>query len=394
VIAMRALRWILVAVVAIVLGALGWFLSHRKSAHATSSAPAASSERVVPVVVATVEKRDVPIVLEGLGNVTPLFTVVVHAQVDGRLDAVRFTEGQAVRKGQIIAQVDARPFVIQLHNAEAALARDQATLRNAQLDLGRYTELRAQNLIPQQQLDQQRTLVDTSQAAIRADEAQIESARLQLDYAAIKAPIDGVTGVRLVDPGNLVHTNDPTVIVVITQLDPIAVMFTLPEDDLPRVAKELARGPLRVEAFNRDGTQRLAEGTLALVDNQINAQTATIRLKAKLPNPERQLWPNQFIKARLRLATREGALVVPAAALQRGPQGTFVYVVGDGDIAKARAVEIESTQGEIAIVASGLSAGERVVAEGQNQLRPGAKVAPRAAPAGSSRESDTRGARP
>lgn len=396
--AMRTTRWILLVLFVAVLGGLGWFFAKRSGNRAQAAgAPAASGERVVPVVVATVEKRDVPIVLEGLGNVLPLFTVTVHTQVDGRLDKVLFKEGQSVKKGQVIAQVDPRPFLIQLHNAEAALARDQATLKNAQLDLDRYTQLRAQNLIPQQQLDQQRTLVDTTQAGLRADQAQIENARLQLDYAAIKAPIDGVTGVRQVDPGNLVHANDQTGIVVITQLDPIAVLFTLPEDDLPRVSKQLASGAMKVEAWNRDATQKLADGTLELIDNQINAQTATMRLKAKFPNAERALWPNQFIKARLQLATREGAIVVPAAVVQRGPQGTYAYVVGDGDIVSVRNVEVEVTQGELAIVAKGLSPGERVVADGQNQLRPGAKISARPSGAASARGSgsaEPRGARP
>jgi multidrug efflux system membrane fusion protein len=215
---------------------------------------------------------------------------------------------------------------------------------------------------------------------VLADKAQIENARLQLDYARIKSPIDGITGVRLVDPGNIVHAADTTGIVVVTQMDPIAVLFTLPQDDLPDVARAQAQTPLTVEALSRDGAQKLGTGQLELIDNQINQGTATMRLKAIFPNPDRALWPNQFVKARLQLTVRKGALVIPAVAVQRGPQGAFVYVVGDDGRAAARDVAIERIEGEQAIVAKGLTAGDKVVSEGQNQLRPGARVQPRQPP--------------
>ncbi len=336
--------------------------------------------RAVPVVAADVASRDVPIYLEGLGNVAAYQTVTVRTQVDGRLDRVLFTEGQQVRRGQQLAQVDPRPFEIQLHQAEGALARDQATARDAELTLARDQALLRKALATQQQVDDERAVLEQAHGAIAMDQAQEAAAKLQLDYARITSPIDGVTGIRLVDAGNVVHQADPGGLVVITQLDPIAVLFTLPEDDLASVARELRKRPLEVEADSRDGGQKLAMGQLALIDNQINPATATMRLKAIFPNPDHLLWPNAFVKVRLHLTTRPGVLVVPATALQRGPQGTFVYVIGDGDTVSVRPVEVDSLAGEQAIIARGLSAGERVVSDGQNLLRPGAKVAIHRAP--------------
>jgi multidrug efflux system membrane fusion protein len=338
-----------------------------------------TGDRPTPVVVAHATTHDVPLYLDGLGSVTAYKTVNVRSQVDGRLEKVTFREGQAVKHGEMLAQIDPRPFTIMLHTAQAALARDQAQLHGAELNLTRYETVVTQKLIPQQQVDDQRALVEQLRAATQADNAQIENAKLQLDYAHIVSPIDGVTGVRLVDPGNLVHAADTNGIVVVTQMDPIAVLFTLPQDDLPSVSRYLADGALAVEAYSRDGAQLLATGQLGLVDNQINQTTATIRLKAIFPNPanpDRKLWPNQFVKARLRLTVRQGALVVPAVAVQRGPQGTFVYVVGD-QRANIRPVTVDSIEGDQAIVSKGLEPGDTVVIEGQNQLRPGGRVAVR-----------------
>jgi multidrug efflux system membrane fusion protein len=378
----RGRLWIVVAVLAGIGGAV--FFARRSATSDGASGPSGAASaspdaRPAPVVVASAEQRDIPIYLEGLGNAVPLATVTVKSQVDGRLDKVLFTEGQRVKKGEALAQVDPRPFVIQLHQAEAALARDGAQSKNAKRNLDRYQTLVGQKLIPQQQVDDQETTFDQAQAAIQSDRATAESARLQLDYARIQSPIDGVTGVRLVDPGNIVHANDASGIVVVTTLDPMAVIFTLPEDDLPRVSKELAAGPLTVEAYSRDAGTRLAVGKVALVDNQVNQATATIRIKALFPNPDNVLWPNAFLKARLLLTIKKGALVVPATAIQRGPQGTFVYLVDAASKANVHPVVVDTTEDEWAILASGLAPGDRVVTEGQNQLRPGAKVAPRAA---------------
>lgn len=377
-----ARRLIVFALLA-VLSAAGVFLWRRKapagSERAPSTAASASPEaRVIPVAVVKAVRRDVPVYLDGLGNAQPLATVTVKSQVDGRLDSVRFKEGQKVKKGDVLAQIDPRPFVIALHQAEAAMARDDAQAKNARRNLERYTNLVSQKLIPQQQVDDQQTAYDQAQASVAADRTQVESARLSLDYARITSPIDGVTGVRLIDPGNIVHAGDAGGIVVVTQLDPMAVVFTLPQDDLPRVSRELSLGPLAAEAYSRDGDTRLGTGRLELIDNQVNQATATIRLKAIFPNPDKALWPNAFVKVRLLLATLHGALVVPAQAIQRGPQGAFVYIVDANQKAIIRPVEVDAAPGESAVVNKGLDGGEDVVVEGQNALRPGAKVAPRA----------------
>ena len=377
----KASRWVLAVVGLVLIGGLAWFLRVRMRDPATSGpAPAASADRVVPVLVASVVQRDVPIFLEGLGNVLPLATVQLKSQVDGRLDTVAFKEGQTVKKGDLLAQIDPRPFAIQLHNAEAALARDSAQLRNAQLNLERYKTLRTQALIPQQQVDDQQTLADQAAATVKTDEAAVDAAKLNLDYARITSPINGVVGVRLVDPGNLVHASDPGGIVTVTQLDPIAVLFTLPQDDLPAIAAEQAKGKIAVDALSREGTKKLATGELSVIDNQINTTTATIRLKAVFPNADRALWPNEFVKARLLLSTRTGAIAVPATVVQRGPTGTFAYVVGPDKTAQMRPIEVDMTAGELALISKGLKPGEQVITDGQNQLRPGAKIAPRTAP--------------
>ena len=344
-----------------------------------TAGPGAGAARVIPVVVAPAEKRDVPVYLDGLGSVLPLASVTLHTQVEGRLERVFFTEGQAVKRGQAIAQIDARPFAAQLHQMQATLARDSATLQNARVNLERYVALAEQKLIAAQQADDQRALVAQSEASVQQDKAQLESARLQVEYARLVSPIDGVTGVRQVDPGNIVHVNDPAGVVLITQLDPIAIVFTLPEDELPRVQKELARGPLAVDAFARDGSTKLATGTLALIDNQIDPTTATIKLKARFDNKDHTLWPNQFVKARLLLTTVRGALTVPASAIQRGPQGTFVYVAGDDNKVSMKPVEVAQIEGDNALLTRGVELGERVVIDGQNQLRPGSKVIARSA---------------
>ncbi len=369
------------AAIAVLAAAVVIWRARSSSSARSGAAPAASAEgRVIPVTIAAAAARDVPVYLDGLGNAQPLATVTVKSQVDGRLEKVAFQEGQEVKKGDLLAQIDARPFTIALHQAEAALMRDSAQLRNAKLNLERFRELVSRKLIAQQQVDDQQAMADQLEGTVKADEAQVDNARLQLDYTHIRAPLDGTTGVRLVDPGNLVHVSDTTGIVIITQLDPMAVIFTLPQDDLARVSKQFAAGPLAVEAYSRDGATRLADGKLELIDNQVNQATATIRLKAIFPNPEKKLWPNEFLKMRLLLEVEKSALAIPAAAIQRGPQGTFVYVVAKDQTAAMRPVELGAAVDQVAIVSKGIAEGEQVVFEGQNQLKPGAKVAPRPAP--------------
>jgi multidrug efflux system membrane fusion protein len=279
-----------------------------------------------------------------------------------------------VRRGQVLARIDPKPYLAQLHQAKGALARDNSLLENTLLNLRRYHSLRGQELIPQQQVDDQQASVGQYKGALEMDKAQIESARLQLKYARVTSPIDGVTGLRLVDAGNLLHTSDPTGIVVITQIDPIAVVFTLPQDDLPAIIARMKEGPLPVEARSRDGETLLATGKLLVVDNQINQATGTLRLKAMFKNPKSLLWPNQFVKARLQLSVRKHALVVPASAIQRGPKGPFCYVITKEQTAALRQVQLAQIVGELALIGQGLKAGEQVVVEGQNLIRPGSRV--------------------
>jgi membrane fusion protein, multidrug efflux system len=378
------IAWLLA--LGLVVGASAWAVTARRKAGAEQAAAAAkaAAEHVTPVLTATVARRDVPIWREGLGNVTAFYTVTVKTQVDGRIEKVFFTEGQKVKEGDVLFQIDPRPFQIQLLSAQASLERDQAQLKNGQVNADRYKTLSQQNLIPLQQYTDQAATVAQLDGQVKADQAAIASAQLNIDYARITSPIAGVVGVRLVDPGNVVHAADQGGLVVVTQLDPIALIFTLPEDDLPAISKAMAAGPLTVEALSRDGATLLGSGRLAVIDNQINSSTATLRLKAVFPNPDNALWPNEFVKARLHLTTRASALVMPNAAVQRGPNGTFVYVVAPDSTAMMRPVDIALTQGEIAVVSKGVDAGDQVVIEGQAQLRPGAKVAAKPAPAASS----------
>jgi multidrug efflux system membrane fusion protein len=323
------------------------------------------------------QPRPFEIVLEGLGTVTPIATVTVRSQVDGPLLSVAFQEGARVKRGDVLAQIDPRPFRIKLAQARAATQRDQATLQNAKLDLDRYKSLSEQKLIARQQLDSQQSMVDQLSASVAADEANTDEAQLQLDYTRIVSPIDGVAGIRQVDPGNLVHAADSSGIVVLTQLDPIAVVFTLPQDQLTQLSAAMASGSPKVEIWSRDGEEHLSNGTLQVIDNQINVQTASIRLKARFDNAEHKLWPNQFVRARVTVSHEDAALVLPAVAIQHGPQGAYVYVVSkDKNIAELRPVHIALLQGEDVVLGSGVKQGELVVTQGQAQVKPKSPVNP------------------
>jgi multidrug efflux system membrane fusion protein len=332
--------------------------------------------RVVPVQVATAERKDMPIWLDGLGTVAAVQQVTVRPQVDGRLDKVLFTEGQPVRRGDVLVQIDPRPFLVTLHQAQGALARDKAQLETLQANLNRYEGLKAQNLVAGQQVEDIAGQVGQLAGSVKIDQAQIESAQLQLDYATVKAPIDGITGVRQIDAGNIIHQNDVNGIVVITAIDPAAVFFTVPQDRLGGVAAALARGDVSVDVYSRDGATKLASGKLAVLDNQINQATATLRLKAIVDNTRHLLWPNAFVKAQLLVDTHKDAIVIPTVAIQHGPQGTYVYAVGADKTAQMKPVTIALTTGEVAVIGKGLDGGEQVIIEGQNQVRPGGRVAP------------------
>lgn len=331
--------------------------------------------QIVPVSVATVERRDLPVYVAGLGSVNAFNTVAVKSRVDGQLVRVAFREGQEVKKGDLLVVIDPRPYQVALDQAQATLLKDQSQLKNAQLDLQRYNGLVAAGVVSHQQADTQEALVGQLEGSVRADQAAIENAKLNLTYCHITAPVDGRIGLRLVDTGNMVHANDANPLLVITQLQPIAVIFTLPEDSLPVVAQHMRAGTLRVEAYSRDDRTKLASGNLLTIDNQIDQSTGTGKLKAIFDNREHDLWPNQFVNVRLLLEVRKDSTVVPAAAVQRGPQGTFAYIVKGNNTVEVRPVTLALTQGNVTAIAQGIAPGEVVVTDGQDKLQNGSKVA-------------------
>jgi membrane fusion protein, multidrug efflux system len=348
-------------------------LGGQKTARAAQQGPAIAP--AVPVVAVPVKKDDFSVYLSGLGTVAPLNTVTVKSRVDGELTKVLFREGQVVRKGELLAEIDSRPFEVQLSQAQGAMARDQALLDNAKIDLVRFQDLVKKDLIPRQQLDTQDSLVRQYEGAIKADQGQIDSAKLQLVYARIVAPIGGRIGLRQVDPGNIIHANDAGGLAVITEVQPISVIFSLPEDNLSQILSKHRSGVrLAVEAYDRDHKQKLATGTLLTIDNQIDPNTGTVKLKAEFPNRNDELFPNQFVNARLIVEVKHGALIIPPSAIQRGPQGTFVFVVKEDQTAALRPVTLGIIQEGNASITSGLSVGELVVVDGADRLRDGSKV--------------------
>jgi membrane fusion protein, multidrug efflux system len=337
----------------------------------------AAAPRTVSVAIAPVQRQDMPVYLEGLGSVTAFNTANIKSRVDGQIMQVNFKEGQTVKGGDLLLVIDSRPFQVQLEQMQAQLFRDQAQLRDAKLNLDRYTSLIPSGSISQQQVDTQKALVDQLDGTVRTDQAQIDNAKLQIVYCHITAPFNGRVGLRQVDPGNIVHASDSNPMLILTQLQPIAVIFTLPEDVLPTVSQHMKNATLQVDAFNRDDQTKLTSGKLLTIDNQIDPTTGTAKLKAVFDNKDNQLWPNQFVNIDLLLETRKNSTVLPTAAILRGPQGTFVYAVKPDQTVEARPVTISLTQGDTTAVVSGLNPGDTVVTDGQDKLQTGSKIAAR-----------------
>jgi multidrug efflux system membrane fusion protein len=345
-----------------------------------SRAQAAGPVRAVSVAVAAVQKQDVPVYLSGLGSVTAFNTANIKSRLDGQIMKVNVREGQDVREGELLLEIDARPFEVQVEQLQAQLFRDQAQLRDARLNLERYTALIPSGSIAQQQVDTQKALVDQLDGTVRNDQAQINSAKLNITYCHITAPFSGRVGLRQVDSGNMVHASDTNPMLILTQLQPIAVIFTLPEDVLPNVAQQMRRRTLEVDAFSRDDQTKLASGKLLTIDNQIDPTTGTAKLKAVFDNRDNQLWPNQFVNADLLLETRKNSVVVPTASILRGPQGPYVYAVNPDKTVQDKAVTIALTQGDTTVVTDGVSPGDTVVTDGQDKLQRGSHIEPRGGP--------------
>jgi multidrug efflux system membrane fusion protein len=343
--------------------------------------PNAFGNPVVPVVVTTAQRGDLPVYLDGLGTVTAYNTVTVRSRVDGAIVKVNFTEGQSVHEGDALVEIDPRPYQVALEQAQGQLAKDQAQLKDVQVDLDRYQKLFKEGVIPQQQVDTQEASVGQSHGSIQADQAAIDSAKLNITYSHITAPIGGRVGLRLVDVGNIVHAADITGLVVITQLQPISVIFTLPQDQLPQVMARLhGSTQLSVEAWDRDDTNKITSGKLATIDNQIDVTTGTYKLKAVFGNENNMLFPNQFVNVHLLVDTKHNITLVPVAAIQRGPQGTYVYTAGADNLAKIQPVTVAQTTGNLVGLSSGVNAGTNVVIDGQDKLQDGTQVNPTVAP--------------
>ncbi|CAL77664.1 Multidrug resistance protein mdtA precursor (Multidrug transporter mdtA) [Bradyrhizobium sp. ORS 278] len=369
-----ARRLVSITITLLILGGLGYIgwsaMQQKQQANNRFARP----DLPVPVLAASPVIKDVPVYLDGVGSVRALNTVTVRSQVDGKLIAVNFVEGQDVKKGDVLAEIDPAIYQAQYDQAVAKKAQDEAQLANQKLDLARYEQLAASSAGSKQQADTQRAVVAQQQALIKADQAAIDNAAATLSYTKIVAPIAGRAGLRQVDQGNIIHSADTTGLVVITQLQPIAVQFSLPQQQIMRVNAAAAKGPLAVDVFGNDGVTVIDTGTLRGIDNQVDQTTGTLKLKAEFPNTKFQLWPGQFVNVRLKVETLRQALTVPTSAVQRGPAGTFSYVIGEGDIASAHPVTVVQQNESEAVIASGLSPSDRVITTGFANLADGAKV--------------------
>jgi membrane fusion protein, multidrug efflux system len=368
----RFLRWLLLLVIA---AGVGWWWMNRPAPQAPQQQRRADFATTMPVIAATAETGDIDITLTALGTVTSLATVTIKSQISGYLIRVAYEEGQLVKKGDLLAEIDSRPYELALANAQGTLERDKALLATAQLDLKRYQDLAKTNAIPRQQLDTQTSLVAQYQANLLSDQAQIDTAKLNISYCHIVAPVNGRAGLRLVDQGNYVTAGDATGLVVITQLQPISVIFTTAEDNLPQIQKRLRAGAtLPATAFDRTGTTQLSVGELKTLDNQIDTTTGTVKLRALFANQDDHLFPNQFVNIRLLVDVDRGATVIPTSAVQRGAPGTYVYLINADSTVTVKPIALGTSNGERVAVRSGLSPGDRVVIDGADKLRGGAKV--------------------